>query len=253
MPLLCASIRSQMPFLHPQTETPSNSVYEAFVLNDLSGATEVRQLKKYEPAENEAAELFRRPPPNSLKEMASYFEACDQYVQRHTELAECPKFAPKLACRFRELKQQLNRCTELPRASDITEEACSMVASLVLRLAPAGAVAIKRYGTPPGNVPEMLDFLDGEDGALARKIDRMRPDARAQITEIYDESLKNSQYFNTPHRHLNYGPPPDELIIAARTGVAFDKVRRRMLPVEASAETPLGNNLCGVSYCTKYR
>jgi hypothetical protein len=249
-----------MPFLHHQTPTTSSRYedcsdddgsYEGFTINSLSGVTEVRKMEKYQGAENEAAELFRRPTPSSLMETSRIFKACAEYVHRHTELAECPRFAPKLALRFDQLQKQLNRCTDVPRAVDISEEACSMVASLVLRLAPPGDIPIKPYGTPPGNVPEMLDFLDEEDEASASQIDPMRPDARSAIKAIFEESLSASPYFNSADRNRNYGPSPDALIEAARAGVPFDTVRRRMLPPQASALAPSGNGDCGNRHSTK--
>lgn len=205
---------------------------EAFVINPLSGDVFVQNMAKYGPAEKLAAELFRRPFPDTLKGKAAYLEDCAQYVKDHTELAECPRFAPKLATRFDQLRTQLKSCTDGLQALRIAREAKSMVASLVLRLAPAGNISIKPYGTPPGNIPEMLDFIDDPYDIKALDVDRMRPDALDAITALFNQSLAQSRDFR---RDSDFGPSPDALIVAAENGQSFDTVRRKMVGSQASA------------------
>ncbi|WP_377157062.1 hypothetical protein ACFJIX_00975 [Roseateles sp. UC29_93] len=215
---------------------------EAFVINPLSGDVFVQSMAKYAPAEKLAAELFRRPMPDTLKGKAAYIEDCALYVQDHTELAECPRFAPKLATRFDQLRTQLKSCTDGLQTLRMAREAKSMVASLVLRLAPAGDVKIKPYGTPPGNIPEMLDFLDYPYNVQARAVDQMRPDALDIITALFNQSLEQSREFL---QDSDFGPSPDALILAAENGQSFDSVRRKMLNSGASASLHSGrHNSC---------
>jgi hypothetical protein len=214
---------------------PLHYEFEAFVFDDLSGEVFVQHTPKYDPAEKAAAEIFRRPIPDSLKGKAAFFEDCARYVQDHTELAECPRFAPKLALRFEQLRHRLKSCTDGLQTLEIAKEARSMVASLALRLAPASDVCIKRYGTPPGNVPEMLDFLPAPFKGQARAVDARRPDALATITALYEASLEAPQCRNARRLDRNFGPSPDALIEAAQNNQSFDTVRERMVTSQARA------------------
>ncbi|ANH68752.1 hypothetical protein [Mitsuaria sp. 7] len=211
---------------------PVPSIFEAFITNKLSGDVFVQSMAKYEPAEKLAAELFRRPIPDTLKGKANYFEDCAKYVKDHTKLANCPLFAPELATRFHQLRNQLKSCTDGLQALQTAKEAKSMVASLVTRMGPKGDIGIKRYDATPGNVPEILAFIDYPYDEQARKVDLMRPDALNILTELFNRSLEHSRKLYTVKA---FGPSPDALIVAAENGQSFDSVRRKMLDSQASA------------------
>lgn len=103
-----------------------------------------------------------------------------------------------------------------------------MVTSLAVRLAPAGFFQIKHFNAAPGNLPELLDSIKALCG-YTLSVDRMRPDTLETLTSIYEHSLKKDELFSGEYRHRYFGPRPDELIEAARKGLSFDTVRRRML------------------------
>lgn len=196
------------------------------------GLAFVESSEVFRPAEQAAAELFRGPLPDDVKGCKNYAADCFRYLREHTEIAACPRFAPHLERRIRELEKRIQAAPTQADAQDIAAESRSMVASLVLRLGPPNDIGIKPFGTPPGNIPEALDWLEGLPGGRklmqqAQKVDRMHAGARAQITALYEQGLKGVSPFE---RDMCYGPSPDALILAAQAGRPFDEVRQRMLP-----------------------
>ncbi len=201
----------------------ADSSYEVFFISGSTGEVSVQNKPKYAPAETEAADLFKRAIPDSLQGKKEFFEHCAKYVKKYTRLAKCPKFAPKLAKRFEQLRTQLKDDRQALRTA---EEARSMVASLVVRMGSAGDIGIKMYGKAPGNVPEMMDFMSRRYKEQAGAVDLTSPDALQNITMLFNMSLQEKKEACPNEK---FGPTPDDLIEAAKNGQSFDTVREKML------------------------
>jgi len=201
----------------------ADSPFEGFCIDKSTGAAFVKNMPQYAPAETEAADLFKCAIPDTLQGKTKLFKDCAEYVKKYTDLAECPRFAPKLAERFEQLRTQLKDDRQALRTA---EEARSLVASLVVRMAPAAEIGIKTYGKAPGNVPEMMDFMSRHYKEQASAVDLTSPDALEKITMLFNMYLqeKKKDYPNT-----KFGPTPDDLIEAAKNGQSFDTVRKKML------------------------
>lgn len=190
-------------------------------------------MPKYAPAEAAAAEIFNRPfPPKDLKGKAAFFEDCAEYVEKYTELAECPRFQPLLDERFAQLRKQFESCSDGQQALVIATEGRSMCCSLAFRFGP-DSIGTKYWGTAPGNIPELLEAMPPDFLDRASEIDLMHPDALMKMQQLYKEALKKSRWLRFKNRESDFGPTPDALITAAQKGQSFDSVRRQTIRNEA--------------------